>query len=276
MNYKLQNILVLILVLHIAGQYKAQSSIEYGSNDGNYIQVLDSELYYETYGQGSPLILLHGGLGSISYFKNIIAELSENFTVIAVDDPGHGRSPHIDSLSYHIMAEYIAEFILRLKLDEVSILGFSDGAIVGMLVANLASKNVKKLIFGSGALNPEAANPEGFEFFRTVTPEKIPEEFALSYKSKSPNPESWEEFVYVSKEMWLQDVWIPEEVLPDIKSKVLILSGDRDPFFTLEHSIEIYQSLHQSELRILPDTGHDVFQFPKLVKPILMKFLLDE
>ena len=78
---------------------------------------------------------------------------------------------------------------------------------------------------------------------QNFSPEILPEEYATSYKKKSPNPNHWKEFVYNSKEMWLEDIWIPKEILPKIESKVLVLFGDRDPFIPLNHSIKIYNDL---------------------------------
>ena len=72
------------------------------------------------------------------------------------------------------------------------------------------------------------------------SPEILPEEFAISYRAKSPNPDDWEKFVYASKKMWLNEVWIPKELLPKIECKVLVLFGDRDQFIPLSHSFEIH------------------------------------
>ena len=190
-----------------------------------------------------------------------------------MDSPSHGRSPSIDSLSYQILAEYVVELISELRLGEVNILGYSDGAIVGMLVAHMIPEKINKLVFGAGALNPKASKPEGLEMLRSISPDVLPEDFAISYRNKSPNPDHWEEFVYNSKEMWLQEVWISKEILPNIKCKVLVLFGDRDQFIPLSHAIEIHAALADSELCILPNSDHNVYSNPKLINPILVNFL---
>lgn len=261
------------LALFLNYQIVAQSSVEYGSNHGQYVQVNDTDIYFEEYGEGVATILLHGGLGSISNFERVIPELSKHFKLIAVDSPNHGRSQSIDSLSYQILAEYVVGLISELRLGEVNILGYSDGAIVGMLVAHMIPEKIKKLVFGGGALNPKASKPEGLAMLRSMSPEILPEEFAISYRNKSPNPDNWEKFVYNSKEMWLQEVWIPKEILPNIKCKVLVLFGDRDQFIPLSHAIDIYGALVDSELCILPNTGHNVYSNPELINTILIYFL---
>ena len=276
MELKKLIIIVLILGFFFSNKSLSQSSIDYGSNKGEYLEINHTKIYYETYGEGiSTVIMLHGGLGSISNFQNVIPELSKHFKLIAIDSPSHGRSHSIDSLSYQILADYIVEIIAKLKLEEVNIIGYSDGAIIGMLVANMAPEKIKKIVFGAGALNPKASKPEGLQLLQSTSPEILPKHFAISYKNKSPNPEHWEKFVYDIKEMWLQEVWIPLEILPQLNCKTLILLGDRDPFVPLSHAIDIYDKLPNGELFILPNTYHNIFDNPKLVNPVLINFLTE-
>lgn len=252
-----------------------QTHVEYGSNGGTYVDVGNTKIYYEVYGEGSPVLLLHGGMGSISNFNNLIPDLSKHFKLYAMDSPSHGRSYSIDSLSYTILADHVIKFIDKLKLDKLDIIGYSDGAIVGVLVASKIPDKIGKVIFGAGALGPGASKPEGLEMLQNFSPEILPEEFAASYKKKSPNPDYWETFVYNSKKMWLQEVWIPLEVLKLTKPKVLVLFGDRDPFIPLSHSIDIYHQLPNAELCILPNTFHEIYSNPEVTNPILIKFLAE-
>lgn len=264
---------LIILFLLINFQLLGQSQIEYGSNQGNYLELDETKVYFEEYGEGSTVLLLHGGMGSISDFNLLIPELSKHFKLIAIDSPSHGRSYKIDSLSYNILAEYVVQLIEKLKIDKLNIIGYSDGAIIGMLVADKIPGKIDKLVFGAGALSPGVSKPEGLEMLQNFSPEILPEEFETNYKQKSPNPDHWEEFVYNSKKMWLQDIWIPTEILPNIKSNVLVLFGDRDQFIPLSHSIEIYNELPNSELCILPNTYHNIFNNSKITNPVLISFL---
>src|SRR6185295_15231755 len=94
---------------------KAQE-VKYGSNNGKYISIRNTKIYYEEYGKGTPLLLLHGGMGSIADFKLCIPELSKHFRIIAPDSPGQGRSGLADSMSYQLMTDYMSKFIDALKL----------------------------------------------------------------------------------------------------------------------------------------------------------------
>ncbi len=265
--------LFLLMVCCSLSFIPCSGQVIYGSNNGNYVEVNDSKLYYEVYGEGTPLLLLHGGMGSIGNFENVIPGLSKNFKVIALDSPGHGRSEHIDSLSYQIMADYVVGAIQKLGLDSLYIAGYSDGAIIGLLAAHDMPERIKKVVFGGGILSLDASKPEGIEMLKNVTPQNLPESFKKAYMEKSPNPEKWEQFVLASKAMWMNNVWIPKSKLKDIKSQILILYGDRDEFIPLEHALEIYNLIPGSELCILPDTGHNVYNNAEIVIGIVVNFL---
>lgn len=268
--------LLTYLLLLLATPVSAQSAVDYGSNMGNYVEVKNTRIYYETYGSGTPVLLLHGGMGSISNFQQLIPELSRHYKLIAMDSPSHGRSKSIDSLSYSILADYVVALIQTLELEKPHIIGYSDGAIVGMLAAQRAPNHIGKLVFGAGALSPYASKPEGLQMLQNIHPEQFPDALVSAYKAKSPNPENWTKFVYDSKKMWLDPVWVPKDMLPRTNTSVLVLFGDRDPFIPLTHSVEIHESLPKSQLCVLPDTGHEVFNSPERIIPILLTYLSEE
>ena len=122
----IRGIFLLVLILQ-ASSTIAQQKIKYGSNNGKYISIFNTRIYYEEYGKGTPLILLQGGMGSIEHFALCIPELSKHFRVIAPDSPGQGRSELADSMSYELMAEYVSQLIDKLKLDSAYVMGWSDG-----------------------------------------------------------------------------------------------------------------------------------------------------
>ena len=134
MKKQLYKFLIFIITLSFHNGY---GQINYGSNNGKYLTIQGTKIYYEEYGKGTPLIILHGGFGTISSFSNIIPKLSKQFHVIVPDAPGHGRSEFpVRPLSFQIMAEYYSEMIDQLKLDSVYVIGFSDGGNSGLLLAN--------------------------------------------------------------------------------------------------------------------------------------------
>ena len=98
------------------------------------LQTSKVNLYYEKYGEGQPLILLHGNGENHKIFEKSIAVLKEHFTVYALDSRGHGYSSPVDELHYEDMADDVHEFICKLQLKKPIIYGFSDGGIIALLV----------------------------------------------------------------------------------------------------------------------------------------------
>src|SRR5215203_1914070 len=124
------------------------SKIEFGSNNGRIININGKNIYYEEYGQGTPLLLLSGGgiNRSIRDFGKCIPGLSKHYRVIAPDTPGQGRSEQTDSLSYDLLTDFMSQLIDSLKIDSCYVMGWSDGAIVSLLLANRRADKIKKVI----------------------------------------------------------------------------------------------------------------------------------
>jgi pimeloyl-ACP methyl ester carboxylesterase len=127
---------------------------------GTYAEVNGINLYYETYGQGRPMILLHGGLASGEMFGPILPALSANHQVIAVDLQGHGRTADIDRpISMDAMADDIAALIRHLGLDRPDIVGYSMGGGVALFTASKYPELVRKLVTASIYLRKDAVDP---------------------------------------------------------------------------------------------------------------------
>lgn len=127
-------LLILIMGQAIVIPLRSQEII-YGSNNGKYVEVSGRSVYYEEYGAGDTVLLLHGGPGSIANFSKLIPELSKNYRVIAIDTPGHGRSERANNLSYQLLAENASEFIDKMGIKKCNVVGWSDGATTGLLLA---------------------------------------------------------------------------------------------------------------------------------------------
>ena len=267
----------LILTLLLFGN-TAYTQITYGSNNGNYITIKNAKIYYEEYGQGIPLILLHGGFGSISHFKDIIEPLSKKYRVIAMDSPGQGRSEQIDSMSYQIYANYYAEFIDNLKLDSVYVLGWSDGGNSAFILAYDRPDKVKKVIVSGANSDTDGYQDGVLENMKShLDPKNISDgvrtRWLPDFLNKSPNKDNWEKSYKQIYNMWVTKEKISDAHLSNIKSKFLIVYGDKD-VTKLEHGLHIYKTIKGSELCILPNTSHSVFkEKPDLITGIMLNFL---
>ena len=255
----------------------AIAQIPYGSNNGKYLKIKDSKVYYEEYGQGMPLLLLHGGFGSISNFDKVIGPLSKHFKVYAIDSPGQGRSPQIDAISYQIYADYYSAFIDAMKLDSVNVLGWSDGGNSAYILAYDRPDKVKKVVV-SGSNSDTDGYPDGaVEHMKTWEPKTISKEFTdywlNDFKRLSPNKDTWEKSFIQLRDMWVTKSVISDDHLAKIKSKFLIVYGDKD-VTKLEHGLHIYRTIKGSQLAILPNTTHSVFQEkPTLISNLVVDFL---
>ena len=123
-------------------------TFEYGSNNGRQVNIDGKNIYYEEYGEGTPLILLSGGglNRSIKDFETCIPGLAEHYRVIVPDTPGQGRSEQADTLTYGVLLEFTSRLIDSLKVDSAYIMGWSDGGIIGILLAEKRPDKIRKVI----------------------------------------------------------------------------------------------------------------------------------
>ena len=252
----------------------AQNQIEYGSNNGEYIIIQDTKIYYEEYGEGDPLLLLHGGLGSIQVFKDVIPELSKHFKVIAVDSPGHGRSESTDTLSYQLITDYISEMIDLMELDSVYTMGCSDGAIVSLILAHDRPDKVMKAISDGGIVNKMGYKPDIIESIESMSPETMGKGWIDQYKKVNPQPDKWEKFVLDTRSMWLDFPYVDGTILNNINAPTLVVLGENDVAITVEHALEMHRAIEGSNLGIIPNAGHCVSNTkPDLLSEITIDFL---
>jgi pimeloyl-ACP methyl ester carboxylesterase len=250
--------------------------IQYGSGNGKYVMAGKTRIYYEEYGKGAPLLLLHGGFGSIHDFQKVIPELAKNFRIIAVDSPGHGKSQQADSLSYQLMASLFSKVIDELKLDSAYVLGWSDGGNSGLILAADRPDKIKRLAVSGANATTDGIAPAVLTQAKTLTPEYVSsnmKEWLENYKTLSPGRDDWPKFVNDSRKMWLTRIAVPDVKLRQIRAKTLIIIGDRD-IVKPEHAIEMRNAIKGSQLAILPGTSHSTFSAkPDLINKIVIEFL---
>jgi pimeloyl-ACP methyl ester carboxylesterase len=213
----------------------------YGANAvRDFANVNGIKLYYEIYGDGPPLVILHGNGGSVKSASAFYPDLVKQYKVIAIDSRAQGRSTTTGApLTYDIMASDVNALLEQLHIDSVFIWGQSDGAILALLLAKDYPKKVKKALAyapniqaDSLALFPWMIKTMKKTVAQTTDPkEKLLNQLMLDY----PN--------------------IPYEDLAKIKAPILIMSGDRD-VIRPEHILKMYQHIPNSQLCILPGSTH--------------------
>jgi len=259
----------------------AQQSIPYGNNSkaGKYVTSGDAKIYYEVYGDGPPLLLLHGGYyGYISEFEMYFPDLIKNFKVIAVATRGHGRSEigH-EKMSYQLFAKDAIAVLKQEKLTSVLVMGFSDGAITGLVLAAENASYVKKLVSMGGGINTGMYRPNSLQSVWRMDGKKEEQDAPDFLKERMkimPEPNRFAEWVDRLKEVWLAPVWISEDKVAAIKCPVMIVGGDRDDYARTESFVENYKLIPNSRLMILPNSGHvSLILQPALLNSFIIPFL---
>jgi len=249
-----------------------------------YLPIKGSQVYYETHGNGEPVLLLHGGFGTVEDFTSQTPELAKHFKVVAFDRIGHGRSSdNGEPFHYATMAEETVDLIESLSLKGTSLMGWSDGAVVAILVAISRPDLVKRLVSVSGCFRtPEYfASLADLNWMKSATPESFRRDAptrVAHYEEVSPDgPGHYAVFFEKTMKMWLNEPDIRKEELAKIEAPTLVIAGDRD-VITLDHTIELFRSVKDARLCIVPGATHNLLsKRPEATnKPILEFLLADE
>lgn len=250
------------------------NAIPYGNNPkaGRYVPAGDARIYYEVYGSGKPFVILHGGvLGSTSEMTPFIDSLSKTYQVIAISTRGHGKS-EIGSapITYEQKADDVLAVIKAVTTDSVLVLGFSDGAYAGYKLAAMYPARVKKLIaIGAGELHP---GPRSYQFSQKMAL-RLDSLYWRQQVALSPEPHKLDAWL-ANLSTFYSTLTVSKEVFARIKCPVLVMAGERDPNAPLPTVVNAYYMLPDSQLSIIPRTGHAVFleNFPAVwgsMKPFL-------
>ena len=197
------------------------------------ILVNNVKLYYEEYGSGKPIILLHGNQESHEIFDKLIDKLKDNYKVYAVDSRCHGKSENPIDISYDLMCDDIIDFIKKLHIDKPILYGFSDGGIIGILVAIKEPDLLSKLIISGANITPDVFTT--FDLLLTKL-------FYFFTRSK-----------YIK--MMLDEPNIPLKDLQKITIPVYVLAGEKD-VIKLEHTKLIANNIKNSTMEIIPKEKH--------------------
>lgn len=197
------------------------------------LQTSKVNLYYEKYGEGQPLILLHGNGENHKIFEKSIDVLEKHFTVYVIDSRGHGYSSPVDELHYEDMADDVYEFICKLQLKKPIIYGFSDGGIIALLVG-IKYPDTPSILIGSG-VNAKPYAVKLSCLYRT----------ALSYIREK------NKFC----KLLLTEPNITKEMLQKIEAKVYLTAGSNDLIYQ-GHMRRIARNIRKCTYTVFPGEDH--------------------
>jgi pimeloyl-ACP methyl ester carboxylesterase len=276
-------IAILFILILISCNTPTKKPIDYGSNQlvGKSVDINDIKIYYETYGEGEPLLLLHGNGGSLQHFEFQIPELSKHFKVIAVDSRAQGRSTDSDKeITYALMASDMYELINKLNLGSANIVGWSDGGNIGLELAFAHPEKVKKLItFGANYTHENYASEEDSVNLDPNDPlisliKDMRQRRANNAATRlSPLPARTPEVKKKLADLMEKYPNFTEEQLEQIKVPTMVSVGDHD-LINLDHALKLFRSLPHAELFVVPGATHVVlWEQPELINSEIIKFL---
>jgi pimeloyl-ACP methyl ester carboxylesterase len=264
-NYKKLLLLMMASIAIASLNAQPPSTLEqktiYGSYSkaGKYFDNRGFTMYYETYGAGAPLLMIHGNGGSIKDFTNQIPFFEKNYKVIVADSRAQGKSvDNGDSLSYEMMTDDLNALLDHLHLDSCYVMGWSDGGINGLLLAIRHPDKVKKLAVTGANLVPDssAVEPEILTWAKSLSD-------SINKLLLSPETNTYRKLFH----LLAYEPNITTSQLQTIKCPVLVIGGDHD-VIRPRHTMLIAESIPKSYLWILPNSGHST--------PVVYKDLFNE
>lgn len=242
---------------------------------GGYVDIGSVHTWFETRGVGEPLVLLHGGMDTNAAWGAQLGPLAEHFRVVAPERRGHGHTPDVAGpLTYRVMTQDTAAFIDEAVGSPVHLVGWSDGAVIGMLLAMARPDLVRKLVLIGGNTDVSAYVPAFVETTRLPSDSPVYHPFRAVYDAVSPDgPDHWPVVFEKLTRLWQSEPHIPLSDLARIRARTLVMVGD-DDLVTFEHTVAIYRAIPDAELAVVPGTSHLApMEKPELVNRLLLDFL---
>jgi len=251
-----------------------------------YSEVNGLKMYYEIYGQGKPLVLIHGGGSTIqSNFEKAIPLFAKNRKVIAMELQAHGRTNDRNAeTSFEQDADDVATLIKNLKIESADFLGFSNGGTTTLQITIRHPEIVKKIVLCSALAKRNGAPEQFWGYMEQARLENMPKQLKEAYLKVSPDTNGLQIMHDRDAKRMVNFKDIPDEQIKTIQMPTLIIIGDKD-VVTPEHAIEMHRQIANSKLAIIPGGHGDYigevttlkpdFKESDLAIPIIEKFLAE-
>ena len=236
---------------------------------GQYVKANGLKIYYEEYGSGEPLILLHGATDTCKLWKPHLPHLTKHFQVITPDSRGHGRTRNPSGdLSYQIMADDLAALIQALNLKKPLIFGYSDGGQIGLDLGIRYPELPGALVLGGvwyrfSKTYQEGLRKAGFEGPGEVNFETIDENTQPGWIDRMreahphPDPDYYQELLKNISALWWKSLKYSKEDFDKVLCPTLVIIGDRDEMIPLEQAHEMVEMIPRAELGLIPGATHN-------------------
>lgn len=235
------------------------SGIPYGNNlsKGNYVNSDDAKIYYEVYGKGQPLVVLHGGIAGSTYeMTQLIDNFSKHYQVIAISTRGHGKSelgtkPH----TYEQKAKDVVAVLNEVTKDSVTVFGFSDGGYTGYYLASKFPQKVKQMVIIGAA----ETHPGDYKINLKVSDMmKLDKLYWEQQLQLMPEPHRLQELFDKVSDVTAK-MLVSKDFFATIKCPVLVMAGNHDQFVSTKRVVNASKMIPNAELAIIPNATHAVF-----------------
>jgi pimeloyl-ACP methyl ester carboxylesterase len=221
-----------------------------------YAQVNGVRIWYAVFGQGQPVVLLHGGLANANYWGNLVSALSRDYQVIVSDSRGHGRSSRSsEPLGYGVMASDVLAAMDFLKLEKAAIVGWSDGAIIGLDIAIHHPERLTKLFAFAANSDPSGVS----DISQSPVFNAYIERAKTEYRSLSPTPSDYDAFLTQVTKMWETQPHFTADDLHGIRTPTWIVDRDHDEAIKRANTLFMADQIPGSGLLIEPQVSHFAF-----------------
>jgi pimeloyl-ACP methyl ester carboxylesterase len=245
---------------------------------GNYVDVDGVRTYYEVTGNGDPVILLHGGMCTADTFDAQRGALGAHYCVYVPERFGHGRTPDINGpITYENMAQHTIAFMEALGIGSAHLAGWSDGALVALLVALRRPKLVRKIVLIDQFVSLASARPGYLPFMTGLSADNAPPFLVEMYGALSPDgPDHFRVVFEKLHTIWTGETGIALTDLDHVTVPTLVLVGD-DGCMRVEQAAALQGAFRDAQLAVVPGTSHGLpMEKPHMVNQLILDFLADE
>ncbi|RVO40509.1 alpha/beta hydrolase [Sinorhizobium meliloti] len=237
-----------------------------------YVERDGARIWYSTYGAGAPVVLLHGGLGHSGNWGYQLAPLLDaGRRVVLIDSRGHGRSTRDERpYSYEVMASDVLAVADMLQLQKFAVVGWSDGACIGLVLANRALERIAGVFFFACNMDPSGAT----EFEATPVIDRCFARHRKDYAELSATPDQFDDFVSAVSEMMSTQPNYSAGDLAEIRVPVAVVQAEKDEFIKWEHAQYLARSIPAADLIALEHVSHFApLQRPDVFNGAMLAFL---
>lgn len=238
-----------------------------------YLDLDGVHTYYEAVGAGRPLVLLHGGMCPVETWAGLVPQLSDSFRVFTPERRGHGRTADPGTISYETMASDTIAFIEAIAAGPVDLVGWSDGAVVALLVALWRPDLLERLVYVGNSINRDGVPAEIEAMVGHLSPDVLPPVLRQLYEAVSPDgPEHFDVVFAKLAALWGTEPNIDLGELSSLSVPTLLVGADHD-MVTVEQLAAAQRTIPDAQLAIVPGVDHGFpMEHPDLLAGLIHRF----